>query len=496
MLRRALTLEVLELPLKYWRCRWSTGAGARSTRSRTKLKGILLAVTCLATTATPVPAQEVRGGPPPEIRTLVDSFIKALNADAAAWEAMANERFSADHLKKTTAADRKQLFDKIRADFGTVTFERAVREGPEAPLQLQVKGSSGATGRIGLEIDGGSPPKISNVTVAKGDQSAQEGAAGVPPPPISGTMTPAEITAALDAWLAKLASDDVFSGVALVGKGDAAVFHKAYGYADRANKLPNTIATRFNLGSINKTFTRLAIVQLVEQKKLALADAMEKFFPEYPQAISRAATVQQLLSHTAGLSDFFGPEFTAAPKDRFRSNADYFRFVSSRPPLFAPGARNQYCNGCYIALGAIVEKVSGMPYEQYVTEHIFRRADMTSTGYPHVDAIEPNLAIGYTRRGGDGTLRTNVYLHGATGSAAGGGYSSASDLFAYAKAMRTGKFGGREEGIGIGGGAPGINALVETAGDWTVVVLANLDPPAAQQVGAAIVRALETRRQP
>ena len=445
---------------------------------------------------TPAPAQEVRGGPPPEIRALVDSFLKALNADAAAWEAMAKERFSAEHLKQANAADRKQLFDKIRADFGTVTFERAVREGPEAPLQLQVKGSTGATGRIGLEIDGGSPPKIANVTVSKGDQSVQQGAAGVPPPPISAAMPPAEMTAALDAWLSKLATDDVFSGVALVGKGDAPVFYKAYGFADRANKLPNNTATRFNLGSINKTFTRLAIDQLVEQKKLAYADSIGKVFPDYPQAESRTATVQQLLAHTAGLSDFFGPEFTGAPKDRFRSNKDYFQFVSGRPPLFAPGTRNQYCNGCYIALGAIIEKASGMPYEQYVAEQIFRRADMSSTGYPHADAIEPNIAIGYTRRGGDGTLRTNIYLHGATGSAAGGGYSTASDLFAYVKALRAGRFGSREDGIGIGGGAPGINALVETSGDWTVVVMANLDPPAAQQVGAAIARALETRRRP
>jgi CubicO group peptidase (beta-lactamase class C family) len=457
---------------------------------------LVLAVTCLAAAATPAHAQEVRSGPPPEIRALVDSFVKALNGDAAAWEAMAKERFSAAHLEHTTAADRRQLFDKIRADFGTVTFERAVREGPEAPLQLQVTGSSGATGRIGLAIDGGSPPKIVNVTVAKGDQSARQGAAGVPPPPVSAAMTPAEIAAALDAWLSKLASADAFSGVALVGKGDAAVFHKAYGFADRANRLANTIATRFNLGSINKTFTRLAIDLLVEQKKLAYADTIGTLLPDYPQTVSRTATVEQLLSHTAGLSDFFGPDFTAAPKDRFRSNADYFRFVATRPALFAPGARSQYCNGCYIALGAIVEKVSGMPYEQYVAEHIFGRADMTSTGYPHVDAIEPNVAIGYTRRGGDGTLRSNVYLHGASGSAAGGGYSTASDLFAYVKAMRAGRFGSREGGLGIAGGAPGINAIVEASGEWTVVVVANLDPPAAQQVGAAIARALDTRRRP
>jgi CubicO group peptidase (beta-lactamase class C family) len=432
-------------------------------------------------------AQEVRTGPPPEIRVLVDAFLNALDGDAAAWEAMAKERFSADHLKKTSVADRKELFEKIRADFGKVTFERAVREGPDAPLQLQVKGSTGATGRISLEIDAASPPKISNIKVAMGDDKE---AAVVPPPPINSRMPPAELAQSLDGYLSTLAAVDSFSGVALVGKGDAVIFQKGYGFADRANRIPNTERTRFNLGSINKTFTQVAIAQLVEQGKLASTDTLETFFPDYPQAISRSATVQQLLTHRAGLSDFFGPEFTREPKDRFRSNADYFRFVSARTPAFAPGERSQYCNGCYITLGAIVERVSGMPYEQYVAEQIFKRADMTSTGYPQIDAIEPNVAIGYTRRTADGQLRSNLYMHGAAGSAAGGGYSTAMDLFAYAKAVRKGLFPGLEGSLGIAGGAPGVNAICESNGEWTVVVLANLDPPVGEQLGLAIMRAL------
>jgi CubicO group peptidase (beta-lactamase class C family) len=73
-----------------------------------------------------------------------------------------------------------------------------------------------------------------------------------------------------------------------------------------------------------------------------------------------------------------------------------------------------------------------MPYEKYVAEHVFRRAEMTSTGYSHSDKPEPDMAIGYTRRGGDG-LRSNIDMHGAMGSAAGGGYSTAMDLLTYVK---------------------------------------------------------------
>jgi CubicO group peptidase (beta-lactamase class C family) len=438
-----------------------------------------------------LPAQEVRrGGPPPEIRALVDAFVNAMNGSADAWEAMAKERFSAAYLKARPAADRKKLYDSIKKDLGEVTFERAVREGPEAPLQLHVRGSTGATGTITLEIDATTPPKISGVTANVGG-TANAGAESTPPLPISGRMSTDELTRALDDYLARLTAADAFSGVVLVAKGETAVYHQAFGLADRGNKIANSTRTRFNLGSINKAFTRMAIDQLVAAGRLAYTDTVGKFFPDYPQEATRAATVEQLLSHRGGIADFFGPEFAASPKDRFRSNADYFDFISKRPPLFAPGARNQYCNGCYITLGAIVERVSGMPYERYVAEHIFKAADMSATGYPHADAIEADVAIGYTRRSADGQLRSNVYLHGATGSAAGGGYSTASDLLAFVNAVRQGKLPSQDrDGLGIAGGAPGINAIIESDSAWTVIVLANVDPPAAQQLGVAMLRAL------
>ena len=146
---------------------------------------------------------------------------------------------------------------------------------------------------------------------------------------------------ALEPYLAGLVRQDTFSGVVLIARDGQPVFQQAVGLANRANQRPNTAATRFNIGSINKSFTQVAIGQLVAAGRLALADPLAKFFPDYPQALSRTATVEQLLNHRAGVADFFGPEFSAAAKDRFRSNADYFRFVGSLPPLFAPGARSQ-----------------------------------------------------------------------------------------------------------------------------------------------------------
>jgi D-alanyl-D-alanine carboxypeptidase len=451
-----------------------------------------LMVSLIISCAVSLPAQQVvRKEAPPEIRDLVEAVVTAVNSGSHdAWEAFGQQRLSPGLLKRQSAEERKQQYERLRAEFGTIALDRVTRRGPDAPLELNVKGSTGKSGVIALELDESSPPRVANLTVYAGAKGPEPVADGAPPPPVNGTMSNDEVSRALDGYFSKLAADEVFSGVALVAKNGDPVFYKAYGFADRAGKVPNTVRTRFNIGSINKTFTQVAIAQLIREGKLASTDTIGKLFPDYPQETSRAATVEQLLAHRAGLADFFGPEFTRADKKQFRSNADYFRFVGTLPPTFAPGTRNQYCNGCYIALGAIVERVSGLPYEKYVAEQVFRRAEMTSTGHPHSDKPEPDIAIGYTKRGGDGTLRNNIDMHGATGSAAGGGYSTAMDLLTYVKAVRAGRFPGVDPNLGIAGGAPGTNAVVEAEGEWVVIVLSNFDPPTAERLGVSTMEAL------
>ena len=433
---------------------------------------------------------EVRKEAPPEIRQLISAVVQAVNGTTENFETFAQERFAAELLKKHSPADRAALHRKLSDRFGQVAVGAVRREGPDAPLQLQIKGSK-SNGVIVIDVD--SSAKIlefsSEDPVRRGGSSDPPDS-GVPRPPIDGSLPSDEIDRRLGEYFAKLAAEDVFSGVALVARNGVPVFFKAYGMADREKKIPNTIRTRFNLGSINKGFTQAAIRQLAAAGKLSMTDTLGKFFPDYPQAVTRSATVEQLMTHRAGVSDFFGPAFNSAPKSGFASNGDYFRFVSSLPPTFAPGERNQYCNGCYIALGAIIEKVSGMPYEKYMAENVFRRAEMTSTGYLRSDRPEPDVALGYTRRNADGVLRNNVDMHGLSGSAAGGGYSTALDLLTYVKAVRAGKFPGADPNMGIAGGAPGINAILETRGEWTVIVLTNFDPPTGQQLGVAIADAL------
>jgi hypothetical protein len=430
-------------------------------------------------------------GPPPEIRDHIDALVKALNSGSSAeWEKMAQAHFSSGELKRQSVETRKQLFDNMRHDFGNIALGRV--DGPDQPLRLHIKGSSGATGVIEVDLEQQPPYRIDHLGLKMGGPDHDKPHSVVDLPSVNRNMSHEELVGALDIYLEKLVAADLFSGNVLVAKEGNAVYERSLGFADRANKMSINSATRFNLASINKTFTNTAIQQLITRGKLSLDDTVGKVLPDYPQETTRAATVDQLLHHTAGVADLFGEAFTQAAKDRFRSNADYYKFVSNLKPLFAPGARNQYCNGCYIVLGAIIERVSGMPYEKYVEENIFKPAAMTTAGSLQSDGITPNVASGYTNLAVEGQLRSNVLMHGASGSAAGGGYATASDLLKYSEALRHGGIPdvAPSNAIGIAGGAPGINSVLEQNGPWTVIVLSNLDPPAAEDIARPLARAL------
>src|SRR6202047_3012348 len=331
--------------------------------------------------------QVVTGGPPPEIRNHIDALVKAANSGSSEeWEKMAQEHFSPSELKSHSVEERKQVFDNLRRDFGPISLGRV--EGPDEPLRLHIKGSTGASGVIELKLEEDAPYRINDLGLKVGADD-DKSHSSVDSPRVNGNMSNEQLARTLDTYFGRLVASDVFSGNVLVAKDGKTVYERSYGFADRANKVSNDSATRFNLGSINKTFTQAAIQQLIARGKLSLTDTVGKLLPDYPQETTRGAPVDQLLHHAAGVADFFGEEFSRAAKDRFRSNADYYKFVSGLKPLFAPGERRQYCNGCYIVLGAIIEHVSGISYEQYVEENIFKPARMTATGPLQADGINP-----------------------------------------------------------------------------------------------------------
>lgn len=322
-------------------------------------------------------------------------------------------------------------------------------------------------------------------------------------------------TAALASALDELSARDEFSGAVLVAREGRPIFERAYGLASKEYGVANTIETRFNLGSINKVFTAVAIAQLAEQGKLGIDDPIGKYLPSYPNADARVkVTVRECLLHSSGIGDFFGKRFEEMPKDRFRTLSDYLPTFAEQPLAFAPGTSRRYSNGGYIVLGLIVEKASGLDYFDYVRKNIFALAGMNDTDWYQSDVPTPRVAMGYMRAvqlEGDppGLRRANFFTRPAIGSSAGGGYSTLEDLLKFALAVASGKLRLPEFGpqapargplpfhtdVGAAGGAPGINAVLESElpGGYTIVVLSNYDPPTAERAAEKIKQLLGIR---
>jgi len=330
-------------------------------------------------------------------------------------------------------------------------------------------------------------------------------------------LTEDQAVAGVKALLRKRARVDQFSGAALVAKDGTVLFSGAYGLADRERGLANTLETRFRMGSMNKMFTAVAILQLVEAGKLALGDTVGKHLPTYPNKdLASKVTIRHLLTHTGGTGDIFGPEFDRN-RLQLREHSDYVRLYGSRPPRFEPGTKYEYSNYGYVLLGAIIEAVSAESYYDYVREHIFLPAGMTATDSLPESEDVPNRSIGYMRPSPFArSLQPNTGTLPWRGTAAGGGYSTVGDLARFAEALTsyellstastqllvTGKVAQGPGGpsyafgfvdsrdkdgngfVGHNGAAQGMNGdlRIYPKSGYVVAVLANLDPPAAQLI--------------
>jgi D-alanyl-D-alanine carboxypeptidase len=236
-------------------------------------------------------------------------------------------------------------------------------------------------------------------------------------------------------YLEELDSEEKFSGVVLIAKDGNPILERAYGYANRNYDVPNQLDTKFNLGSMNKMFTAIAVMQLVEEGKISVDDRIVDHLPDYPnEDVAASVTIHQLLTHTSGLGDFFTQEYRDTPKDRYKELDDYLPLFVDRSLQFEPGSIGSYSNAGYLVLGLIIEATTGQTYFTYIEENIYQKCGMTDTGSYELDRVVPNIAIGYA-----GNLRnygeesSNVYMLPFKGSSAGGGYSTAHDLLKFSR---------------------------------------------------------------
>lgn len=308
--------------------------------------------------------------------------------------------------------------------------------------------------------------------------------------------TPAEpdLFRRIDAAVDSLDRAGRFSGVVMLGRNGEPVYQRAVGFADREAGRRNEPGTRFNLGSINKAFTATAIRQLAADGKIALDSPLARAWPDYPNAdVARRVTILQLLQHRSGIGGNIFETPTGGARADLRHNNEFLQLFVDQPLQFEPGTSQRYSNAGYVVLGMLVERLSGEDYYEYVRRHIYQPAGMTATAHTPVADLASGTAIGYTTGApdapADAPVSPNTALLPARGSAAGGGYSTAGDLLRFVQALRGGRIaGGTPPGIGIAGGAPGTNAILDgdLPGGYDLVVLANLDPPAAESLAATI----------
>jgi CubicO group peptidase (beta-lactamase class C family) len=307
----------------------------------------------------------------------------------------------------------------------------------------------------------------------------------------------------LEDYLEEQTAAGNFSGVVLITKGDKPLLKKAYGLASKRYLVPNNVNTRFNIGSINKIFTKVAIYQLYEKQKLMLDDPIGNYISGLRDELARKLTIRHLLEHRSGLGHYWNEDYEASIK-KLRTVPDYVELIKNQPLAFEPGSSQQYSNSGYVLLGAIIEKASDIDYYEYIRQRIYQPLKMFSSDHYELDIPVENLATGYTNNNpdgskGEGFLRNNNYFS-VKGSPAGGGYSTVDDLWKFDQALKTGALFSDHDseaaksfstmgGLGIAGGGPGTCAILES--DWklgyTVIVLSNYDPPFAEDLGLEIM---------
>ncbi len=321
---------------------------------------------------------------------------------------------------------------------------------------------------------------------------------------------------ALQGYLDGLETQDEFSGSVLVAKNGTPIFRHACGLASKSFNVPNRIDTKFNLGSMNKMFTGVAICQLAEDHKLDFNDFVGQHIPDYPNpTVAQRVTIHQLLTHTSGMGSFWNERFVSTSKERFKQVREFFPLFVDDLLAFEPGEGYQYSNAGYVLLGAIIEDSSGQNYFDYVREHIYAPAHMLNTDAYEMDYDTPNLAIGYTREGGNNRLHNNLYLHVVKGGPSGGGFSTVEDLLNFDIAIRSSRLLSPEytrlllsgkvptdtpgiqyaygfferrlnniHSVGHSGGFQGISSSLRMYLEigYTITVMSNYDPPVANQV--------------
>ena len=272
--------------------------------------------------------------------------------------------------------------------------------------------------------------------------------------------------AAFDDHLRQAAAGDEFSGVVLVSREGETLFEGAYGLASRRWGVPVELSTRFDVASVTKLFTSVAVLQQVAAGTLDLDASIHDHVDLDGTQIPREVTLRHLLSHTSGIADDADEEagesyealWVDTPNYSVTQTADFLPQFVHKTPTFGVGEGCRYCNVGYVLAGLALERATGLTYRDYVREHVFARAGMASSGFFDMREAVPDVAEGWEPvraavpdgdapdgepRHGESDApvvgwRQNIYSYPPIGSPDGGAHVTAADLVRFLDAVRAG----------------------------------------------------------
>jgi CubicO group peptidase (beta-lactamase class C family) len=423
-------------------------------------------------------------------------FWQAVSAKADERPPLLERHFSSGMRERNGDAQLLEtlamLSEALGPDLATLPKPRVIpgEEGRGGELQYTLP-----TGRrlsLMLAVTEGETPRIDRFGLR-------------PLPPEVAAVKPEQLPAVIAERIEAESDAGRFSGAVLVARGDRLIYADAVGLADRKTGRANTLDTPINLGSINKMFTGIAIAQLQAAGKLDWQDTVGKHLPDFPNAkIRDHVTIHQLLTHTSGVGDYFNAAHDAR-RHELDTQQEFLETFIDQPLLFEPGQGMEYSNGGPVILGLIIEAISGSDYYRYIRDHVYRPAGMAHADHYRRDDTTAGFAVGYLKSE-EGSWQDNGSGLSLRGSAAGGGYASARDLFAFSRALANERLLTRKQldtlwtphqqtgpmaygylstiggspgrrWVGHNGGAPGISAefIHYPEDDLVIIVLANQD---------------------
>lgn len=431
---------------------------------------------------------------------LLKVIAQGSDSDEATIRKFLDENFAPSLLKAYPIENHVARIREMQQDLAGFRVAGIKMRNP-SEIELMLKTSGGTLMSLSVRVAAEAPQLIDGLGLAEAK------------PPIQLDFSSYE---ELDAKLKTFSETGGFAGVVLVASGNKTAFEKAYGLADREKGIPNRTDTMFDIGSISKLFTAVAVLKLAQEGRLDLDDKIGKYLKNLPAEISDKVTVRHLLQMRSGMGDFLRDRRYREKPENFRKVSDYLEIIRTTPLMFEPGTREAYSNSGYVALGAVIEAVTKKSYDDVIENYVYQPAKMKSSGSFDRTGGNKNMAIGYTRPEGPSSggiqLIANTNLFAPFGNPAGGGFSTAQDLKRFVEALFAGKLLDREHTrlflnrfeppqekenangrpFNRAGGSLGVNAVIlyDPARRDLVIVLANRDLPIAEDIGRAVAEKL------